>query len=190
MMKDWETSMDAKVWMDKYAHPLLELISNYPKPIISAVNGIAFGGGCELNILFDIVIAANDSIFSLPEGLIGALPPIGSSYGVALIGRQIGRYLLTGEWISAEDARRIGIVDVVVPSDQMQAAIVEFTGKLSNIAPLSAAAIKSSMNSVRRTFASNAIAAGNELLILASSEDFKHGQESFLRKRKPVWKGR
>lgn len=190
MMENWKNSMDAKIWMNKYAQPLLDAIASYPKPIISAVNGISFGGGCEINMLFDVVIASEKAVFSLPEGLIGAMPPIGSSYGIALISRKLARYALTGDWLSAREAEKIGLVDIVVPHDQLQAAILEFTNKIAKMAPLSVAGIKSSINSVRQAFATHAKSASDDLLILASSYDFKHGQEAFLRKRKPEWKGR
>ena len=190
MMDKWKNSMDAKIWMNKFAQPLLDTISAFPKPIISAVNGISFGGGCELNMLFDIVIASDKAVFSLPEGLIGAMPPIGSSYGVALISRKLARYALTGDWLPAAEAEKLGMVDVVVGHDQLQAAIVEFTRKIAKLAPLSVAGIKSSINAIRSTYATHAKSAGDDLLILASSEDFRHGQEAFLRKRKPDWKGR
>ncbi len=190
MMEKWKSSMDAKIWMNTLAQPLLDTISRYPKPIISAVNGIAFGGGCELNMLFDIVIADSSAVFSLPEGLIGAMPPLGSSYGIALISRKLARYALTGDWFSAEEALKLGMVDVVVTSDQLQAVALEYAKKIAKVAPLSIAGIKSSINAVRQTFAGHAKSATDDLLLLVSSEDFHHGQESFMKKKKPVWKGR
>ncbi len=190
MMEKWKSSMDAKIWMNTLAQPLLDTISRYPKPIISAVNGIAFGGGCELNMLFDIVIADSTAVFSLPEGLIRAMPPLGSSYGIALISRKLAKYALTGDWFSAEEALKLGMVDVVVTSDQLQAVALEYAKKIAKVAPLSIAGIKSSINAVRQTFAGHAKSATDDLLLLVSSEDFHHGQESFMKKKKPVWKGR
>ena len=190
MMEKWKSSMDAKIWMNTLAQPLLDVISRYPKPIISAVNGIAFGGGCELNMMFDIVIADNTAMFSLPEGLIGAMPPLGSSYGIALISRKLARYALTGDWFSAEEALKLGMVDVVVSGDQLMAVATEYAKKIAKVAPLSVAGIKSSINAVRQTFAGHAKSATDDLLILASSEDFHHGQESFMKKKKPLWRGR
>jgi 3-hydroxyacyl-CoA dehydrogenase len=190
MMEKWKSSMDAKIWMNTLAQPLLDVISRYPKPIISAVNGIAFGGGCELNMMFDIVIADNTAMFSLPEGLIGAMPPLGSSYGIALISRKLARYALTGDWFSAAEALKLGMVDVVVSGDQLMAVATEYAKKIAKVAPLSVAGIKSSINAVRQTFAGHAKSATDDLLILASSEDFHHGQESFMKKKKPLWRGR
>ena len=102
MMSRWNNTVDASLWLDHYANPLINAITGSGKPVISIVDGIAFGGGCELNMLFDIVIASDRSIFSVPEGLIGALPPVASSYGISLAGRKLFRYLLTSEWITAD----------------------------------------------------------------------------------------
>ena len=190
MMKGWHGSTDAKMWMDRYAQPLLDLIASYEKPIVSAINGIAFGGGCEINMLFDVVIASDKALFSLPEGLIGAMPPVGSSYGVAFVSRKFARYALTGEWISAAEAMRLGMVDIVVPSEQLTVVIAEITGKIARLAPLSVKGIKASVNAVKQTYSTHARLAGSELLILASTEDFINGQAAFLAKKKPEWKGR
>ncbi len=86
MMSRWNNPVDASLWLDRYANPLIDAITGSVKTVISIVDGIAFGGGCELNMLFDIVIASDRSIFSVPEGLIGALPPVASSYGISLTG--------------------------------------------------------------------------------------------------------
>ena len=82
------------------------------------------------------------------------------------------------------------MVDVVVTSDQLQAVALEYAKKIAKVAPLSIAGIKSSINAVRQTFACHAKSATDDLLLLVSSEDFHHGQESFMKKKKPVWKGR
>lgn len=190
MMHQWGGASDAKKWMSEFAEPLTDLLSSYQKPIISAVNGIAFGGGCELNMFFDIVIASDGAVFSLPEGLIGAMPPIASSYGISLINRRFARYALTGEWFSASQARELGLVDVIVPADQLESAVVEFTGKIARLAPLSTRAIKSSIALSRQMLSGQARSASNELIILSSSKDFAEGQDAFTHKRAPSWEGR
>lgn len=190
MMDSWKSSMDAKVWMNRFSQPLIDLILSYPKPVISVVNGISFGGGCELNLLFDIVIASEEAIFSVPEGLIGAMPPIASTYGIALISRKLARYALTGDWISPKEALRMGLVDVIIPHEQTDVIMPEIAEKIAKLAPLSVSAIKSSINLVRQAFASQAKYAANELTLLASSRDFSEGQEAFLQKRRPIWENR
>ncbi len=190
MMESWKEEGDAGAWMQRYAEPLLATLGSYDKPLISAVNGIAFGGGCELNILFDIVIADASSIFAIPEGLIGAMPPIATSLGYALINRKVARYALTGEWFTAEEARDMGLVDVVVPSGQLNSAIVEFASKVAKTAPLSSQSIKTVVNKIRKTLANESTFASTELVRLASTTDFKEGQRAFLSRKAPNWEGR
>lgn len=190
MMESWKENGDARQWMQKFAEPLLGIVQSYTKPIISAVNGIAFGGGCELNILFDIVIADTNAMFAIPEGLIGAMPPIATSLGYALINRKFARYALTGDWFTPEEAREMGLVDIVVPAGNLNSAIIEFTEKISRIAPLSSRSIKTAINGIRDTFKKQSDSASDELVQLASTADFKEGQKAFLSKRPPIWEGK
>ncbi|TRM79317.1 3-hydroxyacyl-CoA dehydrogenase, partial [Sulfolobus sp. D5] len=152
MMHYWKEMAGVLEWDEKISSPLINLLMNYNKPIVSAVNGLAFGGGMELNILFDIIIASEDAIFSIPEGLIGALPPLASSVGVGFVSRKIARYALTGDWMSAKQAKELGLVDIVVPSDQLEITTVEIVEKIKRIAPLSTMAIKRAINSIRNSF--------------------------------------
>lgn len=190
MMHQWQGAGDAKAWMTEFAEPLIDLLAGYPKPLISAVNGVAFGGGSELNMFFDIVIASDQAVFSLPEGLIGAFPPIASSYGFSMISRKFGRYALTGEWFSAEQARDMGLVDIIVPPGQIDIAVAEFAEKVARLAPLSSKSVKSTINLSRQVFAGEAKYGSNELVILSSSRDFAEGQDAFMHKRSPSWEGR
>ncbi len=190
MMDSWKTGEDAEAWMNTYAEPLIKTIQDYSKPIISAVNGMAFGGGCELNILFDVVLADEKAIFAIPEGLIGAMPPIATSLGFALVNRKLARYALTGEWFTAGQAKEMGLVDVVVPTGQLGSAISEFTEKISRIAPLATQSIKKTVNSIRDTYKNQSLDASGELVKLASTTDFKEGQRAFLKKKLPKWEGK
>ncbi len=190
MMAKWEKIDDAKDWMATYAKPLVDLMIDFPKPIITLVNGLAFGGGCELNMLADIVVASDDAIFSIPEGSIGAIPPIASSIGLANIDRRILRYALTGESLSPGDAQDLGLVDIVVPPDQLSVVMVELSEKLSRIAPLSSRKIKEAANSIKQAQAVNIRAAEEALTELTGTTDFKEGQKAFLKKRSPIWKGK
>ncbi|KPV47599.1 hypothetical protein SE19_00365 [Acidiplasma aeolicum] len=190
MMENWQDSIDASLWLDHYANPLIDEINSTNKPIISIVDGIAFGGGCELNMLFDIVIASDRSVFSVPEGLIGALPPIASSHGISLMGRRLFRYLLTSEWINARTARDIGIVDLVVPAEQLPFMIYEFTEKIRRNSPMSIKNTKKIINEYKIKFRGLERLAGNYLAINASSQDFKNAQRAFINKEKIKWRGK
>ncbi|TRM76221.1 3-hydroxyacyl-CoA dehydrogenase [Sulfolobus sp. B5] len=190
MMHYWKEMAGVLEWDEKISSPLINLLMNYNKPIVSAVNGLAFGGGMELNILFDIIIASEDAIFSIPEGLIGALPPLASSVGVGFVSRKIARYALTGDWMSAKQAKELGLVDIVVPSDQLEITTVEIVEKIKRIAPLSTMAIKRAINSIRNSFLTQLRSASQDLFILSATEDFKEGMKAFIEKRQPRYKGR
>ncbi len=190
MMSNWNNSIDASIWLDKYANPLIDKITSSSKPIISIVDGVAFGGGCEINMLFDIVIASDKSVFSVPEGLIGALPPVASSYGIALTGRKLFRYLLTSEWINAYQAKDLGFVDLVIPTEQLPFMVYEFTEKIRRNAPMSIINTKKLINSYKENFKELERLAGNYLVINAGTEDFRNGQKAFLNKEKLEWRGK
>lgn len=189
MMDGWESANDAKNWLVDFAEPLITALGSFSKPLVSAVNGLAFGGGCEINMMMDIVISSENAIFSLPEGLIGAMPPIASSYGYGMINRKFARYALTGEWFSATEAMELDLVDLVVTEHQLPIVIAEFASRLAMAAPLASRSVKAVINAARQQSMPLFQASSNELAILSSTRDFKEGQRSFLRHGKPQWKG-
>jgi 3-hydroxyacyl-CoA dehydrogenase len=190
MMHYWKDTASVIEWAQKTSSPLINILTNYTKPIIAEVNGLAFGGGMELLIFFDIVIASEDAVFAVPEGLIGALPPIASSLGVGFVSRKIARYALTGEWMSAKQAEALGLVDIVVPSDQLEITGVEIVEKIKRVAPLSTLSIKRAANSIRNIYLDKLQMASQELVVLSSTEDFKEGMKAFIEKRSPKYKGK
>jgi 3-hydroxyacyl-CoA dehydrogenase len=190
MMHYWENTASVIEWSQKVSSPLIDTLTDYTKPIIAEVNGLAFGGGMELLILFDIVIASEDATFAIPEGLIGALPPLASSVGVGFVSRKIARYALTGEWLSAKQAKELGLVDIVVPSDQLEITGVEIIEKVKRVAPLSTMSIKRTINSIRNTYLDRLQMASQELVLLSTTEDFKEGMKAFIERRQPKYKGK
>jgi len=190
VMGSWKSFLDGKEFFTNIAMPLLNTISNYKKPVISLVNGIAFGGGLELNLAFDIVIASDDAVFSVPEGLIGAMPPIASSLGLAVIGRRMIRYCLTGDQMDAEEAKQLGIVDIVVPKDQLEIAGVEFINKIARLAPLSVRAIKEAARAYRNFFGFAIEKSLHEIIELIPTQDFAEGMKAFVQRRRPSWSGK
>lgn len=189
MMKGWKNS-EPEEWMKNFADPLVSIMLDYPKPVIAAVDGIAAGGGCELAMICDIVLASEKALFSVPEGRIGAMPPLASSLGTGQISRKLLRYALTGEPFSAETARELGMVDIVVAGDQIDSLLNEILDRIDRTAPGSLEAIKVTSNLARKVYSDSLIHGKNELVRLAGTEDFREGQRSFAEKRKPVWEGK
>jgi len=165
-------------------------IINCEKPIVSIVNGLAFGGGMELNLLFDIVIASNDSTFAVPEVKIGALPPIASSIGVALYGKKFIEFILTGETLEAEEAKEFGIVNVVVDSEQLEDVAIEYAEKIALSAPRSISSIRKILAEIYATYNLPFKVAMREILLSTQLEDFKVGTGAFVKKKKSEWRGR
>jgi|Deesub1362A_J573_1020465.scaffolds.fasta_scaffold00135_85 enoyl-CoA hydratase/3-hydroxyacyl-CoA dehydrogenase len=181
---------DSRDFFEKVASPTIEAIINSEKPIISAVNGFAFGGGMELNLLFDIVVASDQAIFALPEARIGALPPLASSIGIALLGKRFIEKVITGEAISAEEAQELGLVNVVCPPDQLEDVAREFAELIPLNAPRSIASIRKIIGSLFKLYSPALDVAIREILLVTAMEDFKVGTGAFIMKQKPEWKGR
>ncbi|HWB62812.1 MAG TPA: enoyl-CoA hydratase-related protein [Chitinophagales bacterium] len=163
------------------------------KPIIAAVSGFALGGGCELAMTCDMIIASETARFGQPEIKIGTMPGAG---GTQRLTRAIGKVramemVLTGKFISAEEALAAGLVNKIVPVE----LLLDETKKLaSEIAKLSPVAIKLAKESVNNAFNSTldeglVFERKNFYLTFASS-DQKEGMAAFVEKRKPEFKGK
>jgi len=188
MMSKWK-GLEGKFFFENVASALFNKLIECKKPIIGLVRGYAFGGGMEICILLDIVIASESSIFSIPEGLLGALPPAASTIGIPLLGRKIIRYALTGDRMSSLEAKQLGLVDVVVPDDQVEVTMAEYIDKICRLAPLSIRGIKSCVNSMKSIFKSQLYTGISELAGLTLTKDFKEGCKAFVEKRRPKWTG-
>lgn len=190
MMEGWRSAIDAKEWAEAYAAPLFKELAAYEKPLIALIDGIASGGGCEIALMADIVLASHGSTFSIPEGLIGAFPPIAVSYGVGFTSKHIGRYALTSEWMDAAMAERLGIVSQLVPTGQLEPAAQELVLKIVKAAPLGIQAAKRTINAVRSLFMTASDYGLSQLLLLSGSRDFAEGMRAFLTHRPLSWEGK
>jgi len=166
------------------------------KPIIAAVNGFAFGGGCEIALMSDIIVAADHAQFGLPEVKVGLFAAAGGAFRLA---QQLPRklameYMLTGDPIPAARAAEFGLVNHVVPLADLLPTAMALAEKIAANAPLSVQASKR----VALGIDDGRIAADapfwdhntRERAVLMRSEDAREGPLAFAQKRKPEWKAR
>ncbi len=167
----------------------IELLS---KPVIVAVNGFALGGGCELAMAGDILIASENARFGQPEVGLGLMPGYGGSQRITrLCGRGMAMFLcLTGEIVDAGEALRIGLVQKVVPQERLLEEAKKIAQAIVSKAPLAIAACKRAIDAGAHLSISDALALeALEFGALVDTKDFKEGTGAFLEKRRPAWRG-
>jgi enoyl-CoA hydratase len=164
---------------------------DYPLPIVAAVNGAAVGGGFELVLSCDLVVAAEHAVFGLPEVKRGLIPGGGGTLLATRVPLAIALEIgLTGDPIDAEAARRAGFVNRVVPAADLLDEAIALAGRIAENGPLAVAAVKQLM---RRgaTDGSEAAWPGREVIgRIFGSEDAREGATAFVEKRAPRWVGR
>jgi crotonobetainyl-CoA hydratase len=162
-------------------------------PVIARVNGLALGGGLEMVLGCDIVIAAETARFGLPEAKVGRMPMDG---GMILLQRMIPfkiatGLMMTGRMMSAAEAASYGLVNAVVPAERLDEEVDAWVADVVACAPLSLAAIKATMRKTAHLTPQEAYALRlPELVEALGSEDGEEGVRAFREKRAPVWKGR
>lgn len=170
-----------------------ELIREIPKPVIAMVNGYALGGGCEIAMACDIIIASENAQFGLPEITIGAIPGGGGTQVLPrLIGEKRAKELVfTGDFVSAEEAWRIGLVNRVVPREKLRETVEELARKLKSKSPAIMRFAKLSVNKSLETPLSVGMASEMDFFAMCcSTADQKEGAKAFLEKRAPVYAGK
>ena len=168
-------------------------IERCPKPIIAAVCGYAFGGGAELAMHCDIIIAGQGASFAQPEIRIGIMPGIG---GTQRLVRAVGKFnamrmLLTGKPVTAEEARMMGLVSLVVPDTEVLAEALKMARTIADMPPLAAMQIKEVVLAGMDASLDSALMLerkANQLLF--ATRDQKEGMQAFVAKRKPKFEGR
>jgi cyclohexa-1,5-dienecarbonyl-CoA hydratase len=188
-----EHTADMVEEMIEVFHRIFRLLDRLEMPTVAVVGGAALGGGCELVLFCDMVIASERASFGQPEIQVGVLPPIAVVALPGIIGpKKALEMVLIGDRIRAAEALQLGLVNKVVPPEEMRAAADEFVGKL---AKLSGAVLRLTKRAVRLGSVgsfTDGLAAVEELYLgpLMSTEDANEGLAAFMEKRPPVWKDR
>jgi len=172
---------------------LFNAIDGFPKPIIAMVNGYCLGGGCEVALACDLRIASDRASFGQPEINLGIIPGGG---GTQRLTRLVGEgksieMILTGEIIDAQIAFAIGLVNHVVPADQLEAKTMEIANRIAEKSPIALRLAKEAVKLASRSNLDEGLRREVDLFALVfSSEDKDEGVKAFLEKRKPEFKGR
>jgi len=170
-----------------------EVLRKVRKPLIAAVSGYAYGGGCELAMLCDLIVASDTARFAQPEINLGIIPGGG---GTQRLTRQVGKYLameviLAGRVLSAWEALQHGLVNRVVPVELYLEEALELAQTIAERAPLAARLAKDAINRAQDMSLEHGLGLErSNFLIAFGSEDKQEGTSAFLEKRKPQWKGR
>ena len=166
-------------------------IERFPKPVIAAVNGFALGGGCELAMACHLRVASDNARFGQPEVNLGLIPGYG---GTQRLIQYIGKgkaleLILTADMINAEEALRLGLVNQVVPQEELMAKTMELMDKITSKGPVAVAKVIAAVNAhfqADQAGFDTEVAAFGET---TGTEDFREGAAAFLEKRKPNFKG-
>lgn len=170
-----------------------DAVEDFPKPVIAMINGFCLGGGCELALACDIRVASTKAKLGQPEIKLGIIPGGG---GTQRLTRIIGEgkameLILTGDFISAEEALCLGLVNYVYAPEELEAKTMELADKIAGMSPVALAMAKASVKNAARLNLKEGVDAEVDLFAICfSSEDKEEGVQAFLEKRKPDFKGK
>lgn len=168
-----------------------ERLAHLNTPLITAVSGYALGGGCEVAMLGDILLASDTAKFGQPEITLGVIPGMG---GTQRLTRAVGKYkamdlILTGRMMDAEEAERSGLVSRVIPADQFAEEVAKVAKKVASMSRVATVAATDMVNAAFETTLSQGVATERDAFwALFATEDQKEGMAAFVDKRKPEWK--
>ncbi len=188
MAEAGEAEMRQKGFVD-----LFDGLWRIKKPLVAAVSGFALGGGCELALACDIILASETARFGLPEVTIGVIPGAGGTQRLTHI---VGKYLamemiLNNRHLTAAEAAQLGLVNRVLPVKRILDESIALAESLAARAPLAARAAKQAINQAFEGSLSEGLSEERDLFYhLFATEDQKEGMRAFLEKRKPDWKGK
>jgi enoyl-CoA hydratase len=181
------------VRFQRLGRTVYDRLESFRKPVIAAVNGYALGGGFELVLVADIVVAAQSATLGLPEAKLGLLPGGGGTQRLSrLVGRNKAKELLmTGDFLSAEQAAALGVVNIVVDDDKLMEATMQLAAKIRRRAPLAVQMAKQLVNDGLQSSLAAAITMEMGMTAtLYETNDAREGISAFLDKRRPEFTGR
>jgi enoyl-CoA hydratase len=170
-----------------------DAVQKIGKPIVAAVSGYCLGGGCELAMACDLIVAAENAQFGQPEINLGIIPGAG---GTQRLTRAVGKsvamdMILTGRRISAQEALQFGLVARVFPTASYLEESIALAAEIADKAPLAVRMAKEAINrAFESTLAEGVLFERRAFNLLFATEDQKEGMAAFIEKRKPSWKGR
>ncbi|UTW58722.1 enoyl-CoA hydratase [Kordiimonas sp. SCSIO 12603] len=170
-----------------------EVFAKVRKPVIAAVSGYALGGGCEIAMACDFIIAAENAKFGQPEIKLGVIPGIGGSQRLTrLVGKSKAMdMMLTGRMMDAEEAERSGLVSRIVPTEDLQENVFEVASAIAELSAPSVALAKEVTNRALETTLQEGLLFERRVFhSLFSTEDQKEGMNAFIEKRQPQFKNR
>jgi len=179
--------------MQRNNHLLWRAIANCPKPVIAAVQGYAWGGGCELVMHADIIVAGETASFSQPEVKVGIMPGAG---GTQRLTRAVGKFkamlmVMTGQAISGVEAGQMGLASLVVPDAEVLDKALEIAKTISRMPPVAIAQIKEVLLAGQDASLDTALMLERKAFqLLFASADQKEGMKAFIEKRKPAYVGK
>ena len=170
-----------------------ERILGMRKPVVAAVAGFALGGGCELAMMCDIIVAAENAKFGQPEINLGVIPGAG---GTQRLTRAVGKakamdMVLTGRMMDAAEAERCNLVARIFPGDTLVAEAIKIAARIATLSPVAVALAKQSVNRAFETTLAEGVRAERALFLsLFGTADQREGMAAFVEKRKPSFGGR
>ncbi len=174
-------------------HAIFRLLNSLAPPTLALVDGMALGGGCELAVFCDMVIASDRATFGQPEISVGVFPPVAAVIFPHLVGRnRTLELLLTGEVVKAQEAQAMGLINKVFPTEDFHQKASEFIGKLTSLSAPVLKLTKRAVDLALYAQVTEGLALVEDLYLgeLMQTEDAHEGLNAYLEKRKPVWKNR
>ncbi len=182
-----------QVAMSGHFFPLWDKVARFPKPIVAALSGYVLGGGLELAMICDVLVASETTQLGQPEINIGVMPGGG---GTQRLSRAVGKYkamemILTGKRIGAAEAKALGLVNMVVPKEAYLEEAKKVALEIASKSPVAVRLAKMAVNKAFELGLSQGVDFERELFyLLFASEDKSEGMKAFIEKRKPEFKGK